>query len=43
MPELSKAIDFDPEGSMFCAYSFKVDALVRFALGLKEFVMILTL
>ena len=37
MPELSKAIDFDPEGSMFCAYSSKVDALARFALGFKEF------
>ena len=37
MPELSDAIDFDPEGSMFCAYSSKVDALSRFALGLKEF------
>ena len=43
MPELSKAIDFDPEGSMFCAYSSKVEALARFALGLKEFVMIPTL
>ena len=43
MLELSKAIDFDPEGSMFCAYSSKVDALARFALGLKEFVMIPTL
>ena len=41
--ELSKSIDFDPEGSMFCAYSSKVDALARFALGLKEFVMIPTL
>ena len=37
MPELSKAIDFDPEGSMFCAYSSKVDALAKFALGFKEF------
>ena len=37
MPELSEAIDFDPEGSMFCAYSSKVDALARFALGFKEF------
>ena len=37
MPELSDAIDFDAEGSMFCAYSSKVDALSRFALGLKEF------
>ena len=36
-PELSDTIDFDPEGSMFCAYSSKVDALSRFALGLKEF------
>lgn len=43
MPELSESIDFDPEGSMFCAYSSKVDALARFALGLKEFVMIPTL
>ena len=42
MPELSYAIDFDPEGSMFCAYSSKVDALARFALRLKEFVMIPT-
>ena len=32
MPELSKAIDFDPEGSMFGAYSSKVDALARFDL-----------
>ena len=37
MLELSKVIDFDPEGSMFCAYSSKVDALVKFALGFKEF------
>ena len=37
MPELSDAIDFDAEGSMFCAYSSNVDALSRFALGLKEF------
>ena len=37
MSELSDAIDFDPEGSMFCAYSSKVDALSRFALGFKEF------
>ena len=37
IPELSEAIDFDPEGSMFCAYSSKVDALSRFALGFKDF------
>ena len=37
MPELSDAIDFDPEGSMFCAYSSKMDALAKFALGFKEF------
>ena len=37
MPELSDAIDFDPEGSMFCAYSSKVDALSKFAQGFKEF------
>ena len=37
MPELSNAIDFDPEGSMFCAYSSNVDALSRFAQGFKEF------
>ena len=37
MPELSDAIDFDPEGSMFCAYSSTVDALAKFALGFKEF------
>ena len=43
MLELSKSIDFDPEGSMFCAYSSKVDALARFAFRLKEFVMIPTL
>ena len=43
MPELSDAIDFDPEGSMLCAYSSKVGALARFALRLKEFVMIPTL
>ena len=37
MPELSDAIDFDPEGSMFCAYSSKVDALAKFTLEFKEF------
>ena len=37
MPELSDAIDFDPEGSMFCAYSSNLDALARFAQGFKEF------
>ena len=37
MPELSDAMDFDPEGSMFCDYSSKVDALSRFALGFKDF------
>ena len=37
MPELSNAIDFDPEGSMFCAYSSNLDALARFAQGFKEF------
>lgn len=37
MPELSDAIDFDPEGSMFCAYSSNIDALATFALGFKEF------
>jgi len=37
MPELSDTIDFDPEGSMFCAYSSKVDALAKFALEFKEF------
>ena len=37
MPELSDAIDFDPEGSMFCAYSSKVDALAKFSLEFKEF------
>ena len=37
MPELSDAIDFYPEGSMFCAYSSEVDTLSRFALGFKEF------
>lgn len=37
MPELSDAIDFDPEGSMFCAYSSKVDALSKFTQGFKEF------
>ena len=37
MPELSDAIDFDPEGSMFCAYSSKVDALAKLALEFNEF------
>ena len=37
MPELSESIDFDPEGSMFCAYSSNIDALATFALGFKEF------
>ena len=37
MPELSESIDFDPEGSMFCAFSSNVDALATFALSFKEF------
>ena len=32
-----EGFDFDPEGSMFCAYSSNIDALATFALGFKEF------
>ncbi|WP_239614639.1 Imm51 family immunity protein [Cohnella mopanensis] len=35
MPELAAQIQFDPEGSMFCAYSTDGEALERFALGFK--------
>ena len=36
MPELSGIVKFDPEGSMYCAYSSDVEALNRFALGFKQ-------
>ncbi|MBE1553973.1 immunity 51 family protein [Sporosarcina limicola] len=35
MPELAVQIQFDPEASMFCAYSTDGEALERFALGFK--------
>lgn len=35
MPELTDVIRFDPEGSMFCAYSKDREALKRFAIGFK--------
>ena len=37
MPEISDAIDCDPEGMMFGAYSSKGDTVARFALGFKDF------
>ena len=36
VPELSGKIDFDSEGSMFCAYSKDKEALKRFILQFKE-------
>jgi hypothetical protein len=36
VPELSDKIDFDSEGSMFCAYSKDKEALKRFILQFKE-------
>jgi hypothetical protein len=35
-PDLKDAVDFDPEGSMFCAYSSNADALKTFALSFKD-------
>lgn len=34
--DLVKLIKFDPEGSMYCAYSSDKDALKKFALSFKE-------
>ena len=36
MPELIGIIKFDPESSMFCAYSSNVKALETFALSFKK-------
>lgn len=36
MPELAGVIRFDPEGSMFCAYSNQREAMYRFAAGFKQ-------
>ena len=36
MPELKKDIRFDPEGSMFCVYSNNIEAITKFALGLRK-------
>lgn len=36
MPELQGIVRFDPEGSMFCAYSADREALRAFAVGFKE-------
>ena len=35
-PDLQGKIDFDPEGSMFCAYSRDKDSLAYFILRFKE-------
>ena len=35
-PHLLGKVDFDPEGSMFCAYSEDADALREFILKFKE-------
>ena len=36
MQDLIETIKFDPEGSMYCAYSSNKEALKRFALSFKE-------
>jgi hypothetical protein len=36
MPDIDDKIKFDPEGSMFCAYSNDADALKKFATGFKN-------
>lgn len=36
MPDLGDAVDFDPEGSMFCAYSANAKALKDFILSFKD-------
>ncbi|MCM3174662.1 immunity 51 family protein [Paenibacillus sp. MER 99-2] len=36
MPELVAVIHFDPEGSMFCAYTDNKDALIKFTRGFKQ-------
>ena len=36
MPELIDIVGFDPEGSMFCAYSKDKTALQKFALAFKN-------
>lgn len=35
LPELQDIVSFDPEGSMFCAYSSDKDALKKFILAFK--------
>lgn len=35
MPELKSDVDFDPEGSMFCAYSKNAEALEKFAITFR--------
>ena len=36
MPELKDEINFDPEAGMFCAYSSNIEAMKKFALGLRS-------
>lgn len=36
MPQLVDVVRFDPEGSMFCAYSKDREALKQFAIGFKD-------
>ncbi len=36
MPQLTGSVRFDPEGSMFCAYSDNREAIQKFAIGFKE-------
>ncbi|MFC5406633.1 immunity 51 family protein [Cohnella soli] len=36
MPQLADDVRFDPEGSMFCAYSNNREALQSFAIGFKD-------
>jgi len=34
--KLTGSVRFDPEGSMFCAYSDNREAIQKFAIGFKE-------
>lgn len=36
LPELADIVNFDPEGSMFCAWSTDTEVLRRFAVEFKE-------
>ena len=36
MPEIREDIKFDPEAGMFCAYSSNMEAIRKFAIGMRE-------